>query len=667
VPHGAPVSSALSTPASKKPYSALPREQVNLRAVERDLPLFWTSDKNGDGAMDPDEVETLLFYPTPERWVDGHAFTATFGTAYASLLAPPSFAGLAPEEEARRKLVLLDLEQGIPTLVRNDLRAAGFTDHEIVQHVLTATQLVDDLYALQNGSAALAGKVPEGDAASKSLFRRNWGARCAAPKTEKNPACSAIPGAPPQPVDVYPASLQTDPKFCEVLEKRADATKLIDPFSVVRDAGGGKLQAVPYHVAYADKMRAISFELQAAAQSLLLDGEKLDANGKVPASPADATPKTEQALFAYLNAAARAFLDGTWENADEAWAKMNAQSSKWYLRIGADETYWEPCQHKAGFHVTFARIDRDSAVWQEKLAPVQQQMETTIAALAGAPYKERKVSFHLPDFIDILWNAGDDRQALGGVAGQSLPNSGRVAREGRGRTVAMTNLSTDPDSVRIRRGQAASLLAPDTMAEYPGTPTPNLLDVILHEATHNLGPVPEYTYKGRTAEQVMGGGLSQMMEELKAQTGGLYFIDFVKTRGLVSPDVARQAYTDAVVWAFGHVARGMYRADGARKAYGQLAAIQLGFLIDEGALTWDAQAPAANANDTGAFTIHFDAMPAAAEKLMKRVAQIKATNDRAGAEDLAKRYVDGDVVPQKIIAERVQRAPRASYVYAVDM
>ena len=90
---------------------------------------------------------------------------------------------------------------------------------------------------------------------------------------------------------------------------------------------------------------------------------------------------------------------------------MNVDNSKWYVRVAPDETYWEPCAQKAGFHLTFARINQGSKEWQEKLVPVQQEMEEAIATRAGAPYKARKVTFHLPDFIDIVVNAGDDRES----------------------------------------------------------------------------------------------------------------------------------------------------------------------------------------------------------------------------------------------------------------
>ena len=79
-------------------------------------------------------------------------------------------------------------------------------------------------------------------------------------------------------------------------------------------------------------------------------------------------------------------------------------------------------------------------------------MEKALAELAGAPYKAREVSFKLPDFVDIALNAGDSRPPSGATIGQSLPNFGPVANEGRGRTVAMTNFYTDPDSIEALEG-----------------------------------------------------------------------------------------------------------------------------------------------------------------------------------------------------------------------
>ncbi len=639
-----PTATAAPTPAAAK-YDALPRPRFNQLALRANLPLYWASDANDNHAVDADEIRELLFYPTNPRFRDAGKLTQTFDTAYASLIAleHETAEGLSPQEAARHALVVDDLDQGMPTLVETNLTALPEPEKAAVRHLLAATHLVDRLYAKQTGAEALASRLPADDPASQSLFRRNWGPKCLGPRTEKNPVCSAIPGAPKPKVDAYPESLQDDSKFCQALEARKDAKTLLAPFVVVRKKGAD-LVAVPYSQAYADLATQVATELDAAAAAL---------GGNEPA------------LHTYLVAAAKAFRDNDWEGADEAWSRMNAQNSRFYLRIGPDETYWDPCSQKGGFHVSFAIINTQSLAWQKKLTPLQQDMENSVAELIGKFYKPQKVSFKLPDFIDIVWNAGDDRTAFGATIGQSLPNWGKVANENRGRTVAMSNLYTDADSMRVRREQASSLLSPDAAKLLRDDATPSLLATILHEATHNLGPSHEYAFAGKTDNLAFGGQLASMLEELKAQTGALYFLDFLANRGVIDGDLQRQSYLDSVVWSFGHISRGMWTEDHQRKPYSQLAAIQLGFLMEEGAIHWDEKARAANGKDVGAFRFDFEKLPVACEKLMQTVARIKARNDKAGALALAKKYVDGNAELHRAITQRMLRFPKNTFVYSV--
>jgi hypothetical protein len=646
-PAPAPAASTATTSVTPAP-AALTRDEFNQSALRMNLPLYWMNDANHDGAPQPDEIAALLFYPSQPRWVEGGRFTKAFDDAVARLKAPISVpSDLSPEEKKRRQLVELDLEQGRPTLVYTDLRSAPEADKALTRHMLAVSKIIDELYATMKGMTAIASRVPADDPESQSLFRRNWGPKCFAPKTEKDPACSAIPGAPSTSCDAYPAALQVDPKFCDKLEKLPNAKALLDHFAVVREGKDGALAPVSYAEAYKPQMQAVAEELHAATMEI--------------------TDPSEAALKAYLDAAATAFSTNDWGAADEAWSKMNAQNSKWYARIAPDEVYWEPCNHKAGFHTTFARINKDSLRWQEKLAPVEEEMESALAALIGPPYVARNVTFHLPDFIDIITNAGDDRAPMGATIGESLPNWGKVVAEGRGRTVAMSNLYADTDSMAARRKQAESLFGAETMKAFADSAEPELVSTILHEATHNLGPAHEYAVKGKTDDQVFGGGLASMLEELKAQSGALYYVEFLQKKGIISADLARQSYAAAVVWCFGHISRGMVTSQGERKPYSQLSAIQIGFLMDDGAIRFDPNSPAANGVDKGAFTIDFDKLPASVDKLMKAVGTIKATGDRARALELAAKYVDGPTVPQSIITERELRSPKATFVYAVDM
>ncbi len=643
------VALAATAPAPAPRFDRVERLAFNRAAVRLDLPLFWVADASGNGAVEPGEVAALELYGHQEVWVSEGRFTPAFLAAYEAIVveagrADVVTAGLDPKEVERRRLVRQDLDAGIATLVASDLSGLPADHRAFARRMLRAAELVDRLYARQCGAAALEARVPADDPASRRMFRRNWGPRGAAPATEQNEACTASPGVARRRVDAYPAALQDQGDFCARLEGLPDAARLLDPFTVVRERSSA-LVAVPYSEAWADEMGAVAAELEAAARDLQ--------------DPA------EEALRTYLRAAAAGFRSNDWRGADEAWARMGARNSSWYLRVAPDEVYWDPCSQKAGFHLTLARIDRASLEWQDRLTPLRQEMEDRLAALVGPPYAARQVSFQLPDFVQIVANAGNDREPFGATLGQSLPNWGPVANEGRGRTVVMTNLYTDPDSLAIRRAQAAALLSPATLADYTDRGVPGQLATILHEAAHNLGPAHEYRVDGKNDGEVFGGGLASTLEELKAQTAALWYLELLRAKGVISDELARQSYVDSLVWAFGHISRGMYSDGGQRKPYSQLAAIQVGHLLRQGALRWDPQAPAANGSDRGAFTLDLAKVPAAVEELMRLVGGVKARGDRAAAEKLCAELVDGTVVPQALIAERMLRQPKASFVYSV--
>ncbi|MAQ17286.1 MAG: hypothetical protein CMN30_21130 [Sandaracinus sp.] len=636
---------AEAPPAAPRTYDDLERLRFNQVALRLNLPLFWAGDPDGDGAIDPAEVRTLDFYTDEEvSWVDADGqFTPGFDEAYDLVVA--AAAESAPSD-ARAAAIREELESTAPTLIETDLSAMPAAHREFARHMRAVAGHIDALYAQQVGATALSARVDAADPAASSLFRRNWGTQCRGATTESVEACSAIAGGPSQPVDVYPAAIQGEDGFCATLEARDDSAALLDPFTVVREGGESGLRAVPYNEAYAAQITPLVAELRTAADA-------------VSADPA------ETELVAYLRAAADSFESNDWDPANEAWAAMNAENSKWYVRVAPDEVYWDPCSRKAGFHLTLALIDPASLAWQEKLTPLQEEMEGALARLVRR-YRARDVSFHMPDFIRIVINAGDDRDPFGATIGQSLPNWGPVAEEGRGRTVAMSNLYADPDSQARRRTVASTLVGAEMMAQLGDGTDAGLMSTILHEATHNLGPTSATKIRGKVPGEVFGGGLASMLEELKAQTGALYYVPMLVEKDVISADEARETYLDSIVWAFGHISRGMTTPDGQRKPYSQLAAVQVGWLMTEGVLAWDAEATAADGETQGAFTVDLSKMEDAVKKLMTEVVRIKATGDRAAAEALADRFVpDDSVVPHEEIRQRYQRFPRTTFVYDV--
>jgi len=634
-------------------FDALSRAEFNQRAAERFLPLFWREDANGNGALDPDELLVIWGVGqnagvTRENLVSDRGFTSAFAELYQGLSAPQDTSALSQAERDRREKVRLELSQGMPTLAEARIENPTDQDLAILNHVSRAAALVERIHARQKGTLGLDAGIPAGDTASRAVFFRNQGPWCVSPQTENDPACSALPNPAPRISGLYPASIQADPRFCAMLEKQPNAAELMGHFSVVEadPTTPGAFRAVPYNVAYKQDMEAVAQELEAAAAAI--------------------TSEDEAAFKAYLTAAAQGFRTNDWEPANAAWAAMGPDNSRWYLRIGPDEVYFEPCAWKAGFAVSFARINPESLAWQQKLDPVKGEMEKELARLAGAPYVARQVAFKLPDFIDIVLNAGDARSAHGATIGQSLPNWGPVAAAG-GRTVAMTNLYTDADSRQAMHDQMAALYCPDTMALADTDPAAGLLSTVIHEAAHNLGPAHEYKVKGKVDDEIFGGTLASTLEELKAQTAALYFSDWLVKKGLLTEAEARRAHVRDVAWAFGHVSRGMYAPDGTPKNYSQLASIQLGMLRDAGVLTWKADVQAANGKDKGCYELDLTKWPSTIEAMAKRVFGIKARGDKADAEALKARHVDAKdawAAEREIITERWLRAPKASFVYA---
>ncbi len=648
-------------------YNRLNRADFNRLAAERDWPLFWRQDKNNDGTLSADELAVLwgVASTTREVWVKDGGFTAQLATAYEDMVAWKNRAAsnLTDDETVRRAAVRKELAQTRPTLIDWNFSGSSEEDRAIVAHVVAAALHIEKLYATQRGAIGLQEKIPADDAQSRMLFYRNQGPWCEQPETRNDSHCNALSTFPKKISGAYPAALQSDAKFCERLAEKKEAAKtaapkkgqkpaeqpkdLMSPFVVVRGEAPN-LAPVPYTEAFRDEMTAVSAELRAAADAI-----------KSP---------DEAALKAYLLADAQAFLDNNWLPADEAWAKMSVHNSKWYLRIAPDETYADPCDTKAGFQVSFARINTGSLKWQALLDPLKNDMEKYIAGFAGEPYKARSVSFHLPDFIDIVLNAGDARPANGATIGESLPNFGPVANEGRGRTVAMTNFYTDADSIKVAHSQAEAIFSAETVKNFSDDPEPLLLTTVLHEAAHNLGPSHQYKVGGKIDREAFGGPLASMLEELKAQTGSLVFCDWLAEKKQITDKQAILAHVRDVFWNFGHISQGFYDEAQKLRAYSVLSGIQLGYLLAEGAVTFDPNALAADGKSKGALTIHTDKFAAAAKKMMTEVAKIKATGNKAAAEAMLEKYIGAKSAAQPVFAmvtERMRSAPRATFVYSV--
>ena len=616
----------LAVPASAVP--TLSRADFNRLAAQEGLPLFWKPSGDESRPVAAADLQAVGDPAALSRYAAGGALTHEFDAAYARLV-----------DLRRLEAVRKELDQGRPNLVVTDLRQAPAADRELARRIVAAAALIERLYERQTGGARWKDQVK--DEASRALYARNQMPWCAAPLTEHDPFCGAVPSLPARKSGAYPEALSQDGKMCDQLRARPDGKALLDPFTVVVEKGGS-LAAIPLTEAYGPEMKAVAVELRAAA---------------------DAQGADEPKLKAYLLGAAKGFETGDWSEADEAWSRMGSRNTKWYLRVAPDEVEFDPCQEKAGFHVSFAKIDQTSLAWQDKLGPIKQEMEDSLASLIGPAYTARKAAFQLPDFIEIVVNAGDSRHAISATIGQSLPNWGKVAEENRRRTVVMTNLYEDPDSKRTAREKAGEMLDAQTLKDWAVDKEPGLVGVILHESAHNLGPHSDSRIGGKKPSEVFGGRLSSTLEEFKAQTAALWYVQLLKRRGLIDDAMARRVLVHELAWCFGHIATGYTTETGAPKPYAQLSAVQIGWLVRAGALTWTA-----GPDGVERLRADFEKLPSAVESLMKEVGSVYARGDKAAAQALLDEFVSGPgaaLVRQRDAAARLSKYPRESYRYTV--
>lgn len=628
---------------------ALNREDFNRLAGQEKLPFTWGKDAVNPGLLDAQELQVAP--AAGSRYVSSGAFTAEFESVYRRLV-----------ELKRRETVKRSLAEGRPVMIVTDLTDLSPGEQTMVARLQEVAGMIRGLYLQQLGSDRYLKEVEANrskDPDSYDLFLRNDGPWCEAPQTAGDPFCNAIPDFPQQRFGAFPPEAQVDAAYCDELAKASPALGYLDPMTVVVSDGKGALRAVPYQEHYRKEMGAIAEKLDAAAKAI-------------------EDEPSEKALHAYLREAANGFRTGQWTEADRAWVAMNGRNSRFALRVSPDETYWEPCQAKAGFQFWFALVDRGATAMAQKLEASRQELEGRVASVMGAPYREREVKISMPDFIEMALTAGDARSARGAAIGEALPNWGDAGP----RAVVMTNYYLDPISQAEYREKGKLLFVAENARDLAPDKETSTANTLFHELTHALGMRATSTVvdakgnprlgqdgKPMTVDQALGSRTSTIVEEVKAQTGALLFIDWQLKKGQITEAQARSRYMDNLIWAFGHISQGMFE-NGKPRAYSQLAAVQVRALLQAGAITIEKQIDPTTKQVVERFRVHYDKLPAAIEALMRRVTRMQLLGDKAAAEAMLSDVATGEgykAVRVDEVVKRLSGFPKPAFTLKVRL
>jgi hypothetical protein len=218
------------------------------------------------------------------------------------------------------------------------------------------------------------------------------------------------------------------------------------------------------------------------------------------------------------------------------------------------------------------------------------------------------------EVVDAPFRAGDLRHGYQAVA-DNLPNDPRIHAEKGSKKIFFRNfLDARVDNIVLPL--AARLMLPGDAALV--TRAGYLTDTVLHEIAHGLGP----TYARRDGKQVdineAIGPLYSGLEEAKADVVGLFGMEWLGRRGVLSADEVRSGYAAHVADLFR-----MLRF-GTAEAHAVSEIMQFNYFVRERAIVWDAAARRYHIDQTR--------MQASVARLAQELLEMEATGDAARAQ-----------------------------------
>lgn len=462
----------------------------------------------------------------------------------------PAGGGVDPQLEAR-------LRQFTPVEMTADLSGMPDNERRALATIVEAAQLFDGLFLEQawadNASMLMrltSDHTPQGQALLH-YFLINKG-----PWDRIDHNTPFVPGAPPKPEmgNYYPADstkAELDAWISALpADKTAEATGF---FSVIRRGAGGKLINVPYNVAYQNTLIAVSAKLKEAAA--------------LTAQPT---------LRKFLDLRAAALLSNDYFASDMAWMELDASIEP---TIGPYETYEDEWfGYKAGFEA-FIGVRDD--VETQKLSTMGAELQGLEDALPIDPtYRNPKIGGLAPmRVVNSVFSSGDGNRGVQ-TAAYNLPNDDRVIKEKGSKRVMLKN---------VQEAKFKNVLVPiSKIALVPADAAKVSFDaffthIVMHELMHGLGPhqvqapaAGSKAAKGDAVRLALKDTYSAI-EEAKADISGLWALQQLADKGVISKDVANTMYTTFLASGFRSIRFGV------TEAHGKGISLQLDDLMNRGA------------------------------------------------------------------------------------
>jgi len=391
----------------------------------------------------------------------------------------------------------------------------------------------------------------------------------------------------------YPAKLTRAQIEQYVTQHPEQKAAIYGQFTIVR-SHQGKLEAVPYHIAFRAFLEPAAKALRAAAQL------------------------SDDAAFAkFLRLRADALLSDDYFASDLAWLEL--KNPKFDIIFAPYETYLDGLLGVKGSYgaAVLVRNERESKKLELFQKYVPEIQDALPLAVEDRPSKH---GLETPmEVMDAPFRAGDLTHGYQAVA-DNLPNDPRVHEQKGSKKIFFKNFM-DARVNYIILPVARKLMEPEQAAKVSGEGY--LQSTIMHEICHGLGPAFARNAAGRVDIREAIGHQFSGLEEAKADVTGMFALKWLVDHGALPKEKLEEYYASYVGGVFRTV------RFGTAEAHGQAEMMEFNYLSERGAI---------RRNANGRYAIDYEKMPDAMADLAKELLEIEATGDRSRAENWFAKY-----------------------------
>lgn len=360
-------------------------------------------------------------------------------------------------------------------------------------------------------------------------------------------------------------------------------------YSIIRRDQDGSLRLIPYHVAYADELKAAAKLLRQAAKL----AESLDFGN-------------------YLKLRAAALISDEYQISDMYW--MDVRDNQIDIVIGPIETYEDKLfGYRAAYESYVLIKDLD---WSDRLSRFTEFLPALQEGLpVPAEYKwETPGTDSDLNAYDVVYYAGDSNSGSKTIA-INLPNDEEVQLSRGTRRLQLKNAMQAKFDKILE--PIADLLIDESQRRHISFAA-FFANTMFHEVAHGLGIKNSIDGRGTVRELLLD--VASSMEEGKADILGLYMITELHKAGELGEVDLRDYYVTFMTSVFRSI------RFGTSSAHGKANMVRFNFFLESGAFVRDAE--------TGRYKVDFERMATAMTDLSRLLLTLQGDGDYEGAREL---------------------------------